>query len=293
VLGAVLPVLPCCTHVKGHGGAKSAVRQVLANLAANRFVLRTDVKSYYASIDHFLLLDQLAVHITDRRVLNLMGQYLRRTSERGGVFWDYQNSISLGCPLSPLIGAFFLNALDAVAAKLRLFYGRFMDDILILAPTHWQLRRAVKVVNQILGALSLEKHPDKTFIGRIERGFDFLGYHFSPAGVVVAKQMIANFIEKASRLYEQERTAVSAASPLEMYVRRWLRWANGGIRSEVSHQQHPAGKRDLIIGNRSTPVDSIFIPQLDQIAPISWLRAGSSRSRYYDVNQVPAPARQL
>jgi hypothetical protein len=55
---------------------------------------------------------------------------------------------------------------------------RFMDDILILAPTHWQLRRAVKVVNQMLGALGLEKHPDKTFIGRIERGFDFLGLSF-------------------------------------------------------------------------------------------------------------------
>jgi hypothetical protein len=34
------------------------------HLAANRFVLRTDVKSYYASIDHLMLLDQLAVHIT-------------------------------------------------------------------------------------------------------------------------------------------------------------------------------------------------------------------------------------
>jgi hypothetical protein len=41
--------------------------------AANRFVLRTDVKSYYASIDHLLLLDQPAVHIRDRRVLNLWG----------------------------------------------------------------------------------------------------------------------------------------------------------------------------------------------------------------------------
>jgi hypothetical protein len=61
-----------------------------------------------------------------------------------------------------------------------------------------------------LGALSLEKHPDKTFIGRIERGFDFLGYHFSPAGPSVAKTAITNFIEKASRLHEQERSAVSA-----------------------------------------------------------------------------------
>ncbi len=76
--------------------------------------------------------------------------------------------------------------------------------------------------------LSLEKHPDKTFIGRIERGFDFPAYHFSPAGVTVAKQTIANFIEKASRLYEQERRAGSAVSPLEMYVRQWLRWARAG-----------------------------------------------------------------
>ena len=108
------------------------------------------MKSYYASIDHLMLLDQLAVHIKDRRVLNLMGQYLRRTSERGGAFWDYRQGISLGCPLSPLIGAFFLNALDAAAAKLHLFYVRFMDDILILAPTRWQLRGAVKVVNQLV-----------------------------------------------------------------------------------------------------------------------------------------------
>jgi hypothetical protein len=138
----------------------------------------------------------LAVHINDRRVLNLIGQYLRRTSERGGTFWDYEKGISLGCPLSPLIGAFFLNGLDAAAAKLRLFYIRFRDDILTLSPTRWQLRGAAKVVNQLLGALRLEKHPDKTFIGRIERGFDFLGYHFGPAGSRVAKQTITNFIEK-------------------------------------------------------------------------------------------------
>ena len=60
------------------------------------------------------------------------------------------------------------------------------------------------------------------------RGFDFLGYHFSPAGLTVAKKTIANFFEKASRLYEQKRRTVSAVSPLEMYVRRWMRWALSG-----------------------------------------------------------------
>jgi RNA-directed DNA polymerase len=85
VLGKHLPVSHRCTHIKGHGGAKYAVRAVRDHLAANRFVLRTDVKSYYASLDHLLLLEQLAVYIKDRRVLNLIGQYLRRTSERGRI----------------------------------------------------------------------------------------------------------------------------------------------------------------------------------------------------------------
>ena len=41
------------------------------------------IRGLDASIDHLLLLDQLAVHIKVRRVLNLVGQYLRRTAERG------------------------------------------------------------------------------------------------------------------------------------------------------------------------------------------------------------------
>jgi hypothetical protein len=44
---------------------------------------------------------------------------------------------------------------------------RYMDDILILAQTRWSLRRAAATVNQVLAALVLEKHPDKTFINRI------------------------------------------------------------------------------------------------------------------------------
>ena len=175
MLSDVLPVSPSCTHIKGHGGAKAAVRQVMAHLPTNSFVLRTDVKSYYASIDHFLLLDQLAEIIRDKRVLNLLGQYLRRTAERGGEFRDYERGISLGCPLSPLMGAFFLKRLDAVMEASGLFYVRLMDDILVLAPTRWRFRRAVKAVNEVLGSLCLLKHPDKTFVGRTERGFDFLG----------------------------------------------------------------------------------------------------------------------
>lgn len=47
ILAKVLPVSARCTNVKGHGGAKAAVRWVQARLPGNAFALRTDVKSYY------------------------------------------------------------------------------------------------------------------------------------------------------------------------------------------------------------------------------------------------------
>ncbi len=90
----------------------------------------------------------------------------------------------------------------------------------MLAPTRWKLRRAVKAVNEVLSSLGLEKHPDKTFIGRIERGFDFLGYHFSPHGLRVAALTLEKFVEHASRLYEQKRERPNGPSSLGMYVRR-------------------------------------------------------------------------
>ncbi len=109
-----------------------------------------------------------------------------------------------------------------------LFYVRFMDDILVLCPTRWKLRKAVKVVNHVLDSLNLEKHPDKTFIGRIEKGFDFLGYHFGPYGLSVAKKTVENFVARAIRLYEQEPREACASSRFGLYVRRWVRWTGVG-----------------------------------------------------------------
>ncbi|MGH2669822.1 MAG: reverse transcriptase domain-containing protein, partial [bacterium] len=230
VLGRRLPLSRRCCHLKGHGGAKGAVRSVLAALAQSRFVLKTDVRRYYDSIDHQLLLERLQRLIGDRFVLNLLTQDLMRTSERGGIFRDYRRGIPLGAALSPVIGAFFLTELDRAFERRGLFYLRFMDDVVVLAPSRWKLRRAVAALNGVLDALGLEKHPDKTFIGRVERGFDFLGYCLSPAGLGISRPTVLAFLERAIRLYEQEREAPSlGASRLGSYVHRWLSWAEAGV----------------------------------------------------------------
>lgn len=104
-----------------------------------------------------------------------------------------------------------------------------MDDIIVLAKTHRHLRIAVRTTNHTLAELKLEKHPDKTFIGLIERGFDFLGYHFSREELRVAKSTLTNFFAKITRLYEQSPSTPEGAERVGCYVRRWLVWASGAL----------------------------------------------------------------
>jgi hypothetical protein len=110
-----------------------------------------------------------------------------------------------------------------------------MDDILLLAPSRWKLRRAVRSVNEELAMLGLEQHPDKTFIGCISRGFDFLGYRFGSNGLAgLAHQTIVNFEAKLTRLYEQkcgtsEKRIAILERDIKKYTSRFSGWVYGGL----------------------------------------------------------------
>ena len=109
--------------------------------------------------------------------------------------------------------------------RMGLFYVRFMDDWVILTLTRWKLRGAVRAVQGLMGVLKLELHPDKTFIGRISRGFDFLGYWFTPEGLGIALKTVERFAERVSQLYEQG----AGENRIGEYVRRWWRWVRSGV----------------------------------------------------------------
>lgn len=192
-------------------------------------MLRTDVKSFYESIDHHLLIERLAVYIKDRFILNLLWQSMSRCVDCGGVFRDIRRGIPRGSPLSPLLGAFFLAELDNCFDHTDVYYVRYMDDVLIMTRTRWSLRRNVARLNRIFNLLKIEKHPDKTFIGRIDKGFDFLGYRFGGGTLALAQSTWNNFRAHLHRLYEQKRTAPEGAAALDAYVTRWVRWTTAGL----------------------------------------------------------------
>jgi RNA-directed DNA polymerase len=182
-----LVLSPLCTHSKGHGGLKATVNALQSALPDDTDVMKTDVKGYYESIDHTILLKQLDKDIADPFIWRLLVQFVRRTVERSGTFKSIRRGISRGFPLSPVIAAYYLKGLDEqMEGDTRYFNLRYMDDIIVLAKTRWHLRVAVKTVNQ----LNVAQAPDKTFIGRISRGWDFLGYHFDGKYLTVAAKTV-------------------------------------------------------------------------------------------------------
>ena len=103
------------------------------------------------------------------------------------------------------------------------------DGIGTASRTRWKLRRAVALLNGIFTTLGLEKHPNKTFIGRVEKGFDFLGYCLWPDRLTVAQATVERFLARVTRLYEQEQGRPLRSAPLGSYVRRWMRWTGAGV----------------------------------------------------------------
>ena len=221
-------LLKVCYHLKGHGGLKGAVREVMKQYQEYKFFCKADIRSYYDTMDHYILFKKLHDHISDGKILNYVWQFLKRYVEWRGLYYDVKKGIPRGSSLSPLLGAFYLLGLDRSMEKLDVKYFRYMDDILILAHTRWKLKKAIRILNQTLNELKLEKHPGKTLIGRTCRGFDFLGYRFKPNGIGLAEKTIINFITKALRLYEQEPLHTKVKR-LEEYTIRWTTWALAGL----------------------------------------------------------------
>ena len=250
VLTNHLPLHSKCEHLKGHGGGKTSAHRVdnLLKTGEYRYVCRTDIKGYYANIDKTLLLNQLSTHVSDPIIFSLLVQYIHYSVEYGGNFHTPQKGISRGSALSPLIGAFHLYVMDAYfSGDDTLYYARYMDDFIIFTKTRWHLRKAVKKLNQFFDQFSFKQHPDKTFIGKIEKGFDWMGFQFTLEGCIgIAQRSLEKIAKRVTQLYEQNQ-------PLRL-IERSLRYFDLGPSKSTSVPMFPR-RRDF-----SYPFAELIIP---------------------------------
>ncbi len=102
--------------------------------------------------------------------------------------------------------------------------------------------------------MKVEQHPDKTFIGRVERGFDFLGYYLKPGVLKVSRGTFERFTERISQLYEQG----AGFERIGEYVKHWLRWGRAGVRYYSIWQL-----RERAQGKLHTCAPSVYVISLD------------------------------
>ncbi|UTO02332.1 reverse transcriptase domain-containing protein [Serratia nematodiphila] len=228
----LLPKPARCLHLRGHGGSAASVAEVREALAGGdyTFVYRTDIRGYYRHIRKQQVINQLKWHVADPVLFDVMQQYVHYSVEDGGEFYTPPNGICRGCALSPLIGGSLLHHVDSFFnAQEGVWYARYMDDFLLFTRTRWQLRRSVKRLHEFFDLGGFETHPDKTQLGRITQGFDWLGVWFTPAGAAIAPRALDNHRARRARLYEQARRQGLSSTETELRVRtyeaRWTLWA--------------------------------------------------------------------
>ncbi|CAI1730850.1 Retron-type reverse transcriptase [Serratia fonticola] len=263
-----LPLHPSCEHVTGHGGGKQSIEKLHHLLTAQdekktdargyTWVCRTDIRGYYRNINKQTLLNQVQQHVQNPVLRDLVHQYIHYTVEDGGTFHTPEKGISRGCPLSPLMGALHLCEMDEhFSQQPNIHYARYMDDVIILAKTRWQLRKHTKRLMQWFGEYGFEAHPDKTQIGRTEKGFDWMGAWLTSDGVTdIAPRAKANPREKVRRLYEQlarlpmwthKRAAPQVHARVSTYRKRWNIWA-GALLGITSHTGMTADGPLMVMG---------------------------------------------
>jgi len=175
-------ISPKCFHLKGTSGVKEAIKSLNKALNKNKFryFLRIDIKSYYASVDHEILLKQVKTHFKDARVLKYLEEIITIPVIENAAIYTHKTGIPIRSSLSPFFGALYLSPLDNAFANLKdVAYARYMDDVLILVKTKKQFCQTKKRLQKILNALKLKCSKHKTKMGTLTKGFHFLGVNFN------------------------------------------------------------------------------------------------------------------
>lgn len=148
-------------------------RQVSSNHTKTCWVSQCDIKKFFDSINHEILLDVLKEYIFDTRILSLLDNIIN----------SYEASPGCGLPLgnltSQLLVNIYMNKFDQfVKHEIKVkYYIRYADDFVFLSDNNDWLILILPLINRFLAEeLHLKLHPQKTHINTLASGIDFLGW---------------------------------------------------------------------------------------------------------------------
>jgi RNA-directed DNA polymerase len=148
-------------------------------------VIDLDLRAYFDSVRHDLLLEKVARRVNDADVMRLLKLILKSTGRKG---------VPQGGVISPVLSNVYLNEVDKMLEKAiettrcgqytQVQYARFADDLVILISSHpnqdWVVRAMEKRLREELAKLKVEINEEKTRMVNVSKGesFGFLGFEY-------------------------------------------------------------------------------------------------------------------
>ena len=162
-------------------GCKDALRRVDELLKAGySFVVDADLKSYFDTIPHDRLLALVGEKVTDGKIMELLGQFLRQGVLDGLAAWTPEQGTPQGAVISPLLSNIYLDPLDHLMVWQEFEMVRYADDFVVMCRSAADAARALEMVRRWTAYAGLVLHPTKTrLIDAQQESFDFLGYRFA------------------------------------------------------------------------------------------------------------------
>ena len=188
------------------------------------WVVDIDITKFFDHVNHDILMGRIGKVIRDKRVLHLIGKYLRRGAMVDGVVVISEEGTPQGGPLSPLLANIYLDALDKELDQRGHCYCRYADDCNIYVGSQ-------AAADRTLGSLQvwIEKHlrlkvnAVKSGTGRVwER--KFLGFRLDQRKRIgIARESLERFKAKVRMMWDgrRSRTSNQLRDEWSRYVRGW------------------------------------------------------------------------
>jgi RNA-directed DNA polymerase len=207
--------------------AHGAVRQVTRLLReGRRTAVDLDLEKFFDKVNHDVLLVRVSRKVRDKRLLALIGRYLRAGALAGEVIQTTEIGTPQGSPLSPLLANILLDDLDKELQRRRLRFARYADDLLILVKSERAGQRVkASLTRYLTRRLKLVVNEAKSRACPVHQSV-FLGFTFRGNKLRWSEKAFADFQHRVRKLTGRS-WGVSMSYRLRrlaQYLRGWMNY---------------------------------------------------------------------
>jgi RNA-directed DNA polymerase len=162
--------------------ALHALAQLEKEITAGKpYLVDADIRNCFGSIPHERLMEEVGKEVSDPKLLALMRRFVEADIVEEVKRWTPEEGTPQGAVLSPLLANIYMHEFDQRMLAAGYAVIRYADDFVVSCPTQEEAEQAREKAGEILKAMGLELHPQKTRVidTRTSR-FQFLGYEFWP-----------------------------------------------------------------------------------------------------------------